>query len=1307
MLVAFSALFKQLSASDSGGVQVPDDVMFEMLYIMIVLGLASFLGMWISNWGIDTVTSQQVLQYKSAYLKAVLRQDVGWYDTSHPEELATRFAESMVKVQKGFKSLPMVFMGLGYGIGAMVLAFLPQYGHPAVAGVTIATVPLLACSGMVMMYFVENGSKLVGNAYASAGGIATECLFSMRTITSLGIEREYEKRYASSLHGVRKVTVTATMMLMMFAGLALASYLVMMIVAIVFGAFQLASEVEESEFPLVVPDSNGTYHYCGDGTTGAYAGTGDSPCDTPFIMSCALANYLSIDEASLEALGFSSKDSFDEYVTDADYAPGPYLSDNDSYYNCEWGGTNILIAIFAVMMMGEGFGMAGEPFGKLQVARQAAAKVFKIINRVPTIDSFSEEGERLAQVNGEVELKEVKFAYPSAPDHFVCSGYSLHIPAGSTVALCGPSGSGKSTIIQLIERFYDPIEGVVCLDGVDIKTLNVRWLRSQIGLVSQEPVLFQGTVAQNIGYGKLTGEATKEEIEEAATMANAHEFISANLNEGYATQVGQGGSKLSGGQKQRIAIARALIKKPAILLLDEATSALDNKSEKVVQAALDDIMTKQKRTTIVIAHRLSTIRNADQIAVLREGAVVEQGTYDSLMAIPDGLFRSLSEKQEALLAQDKERMNAASSPAELGPADALSAASPSAVGVSEAPGPAAAAAVEDGAGGSEASKAKAEKTPVLRVVRMQGDQWASLLLMVVFSGAAAALSTYAFYEMVVVMNIVLETDPGRMRKDAVRLSIRLGLYAVAMILSFTLSGFFNGMAGSSLTAKLRSRGIAAFMRQEIGFFDLEENSATELTAFLAEKVDKVKTITAESLDLVAQLIGGVTAFLVIVVLHSDWRLLLAWIGMIVIMGATMPLQQAFLMGGDTESMKKGDESKSKIAMAQASANNIVGEAVTGIRTVASFNLEHRFYDGYTSNSSTVSSIQKRNACLGGFLLGFSNFVMLVAVGLIFYYSVWLANQGIVTFTKAMAPLMAVMGVMVPMIKASSLNDLPQAATAAVRLFKVFDRVPLIDSLDKSGTTLPTVAGEVELKDVKFAYPSAPEHLVCNGYSLVVPAGKTVALCGPSGSGKSTIIQLIERFYDPIEGVVSLDGVDIRTLNVRWLRSQLGLVSQEPVLFQGTVAENIAYGKPAVAGKATMAEIEEAARMANAHEFVTQNLAEGYLTNVGLRGGKLSGGQKQRIAIARALIKKPAILLLDEATSALDNESERIVQSALDDIMTKQKRTTIVIAHRLSTIRNADMIVVVNGGRIVEKGTHEELLANAATDGIYANLVMSA
>jgi len=291
-------------------------------------------------------------------------------------------------------------------------------------------------------------------------------------------------------------------------------------------------------------------------------------------------------------------------------------------------------------------------------------------------------------------------------------------------------------------------------------------------------------------------------------------------------------------------------------------------------------------------------------------------------------------------------------------------------------------------------------------------------------------------------------------------------------------------------------------------------------------------------------------------------------------------------------------------------------------------------------------------------------------------------------------------VMVPMMKAAALADLAAATKAARRLFNLFDREPEIDNLSEEGVKLASVRGEIEVCDVVFAYPSAPEHLVCKGYSLSVGAGATVALCGPSGSGKSTIIQLLERFYDPLSGSVQLDGADIKTLNVRWLRSQLGLVGQEPVLFQGSVSENISYGKQ---GGATQAEIEEAAAMANAHAFITENLAKGYATDVGLKGGKLSGGQKQRVAIARAIVKKPAVLLLDEATSALDNESERIVQAALDEIMTKQKRTTVVIAHRLSTIRTADKIAVISEGTVLEEGTHDELLDKR---GMYMNLAMA-
>jgi ATP-binding cassette subfamily B (MDR/TAP) protein 1 len=274
--------------------------------------------------------------------------------------------------------------------------------------------------------------------------------------------------------------------------------------------------------------------------------------------------------------------------------------------------------------------------------------------------------------------------------------------------------------------------------------------------------------------------------------------------------------------------------------------------------------------------------------------------------------------------------------------------------------------------------------------------------------------------------------------------------------------------------------------------------------------------------------------------------------------------------------------------------------------------------------------------------------------------------------------------------------------AAATILRVIERQPSIDAFSEAGAVRDNVTGDIAVEDVVFAYPTAPTHRVCNGYSLSVPAGTTCALVGPSGSGKSTVVALIERFYDPESGVVRLDGVDIKSLNLRWLRSQFGLVSQEPVLFTGTVAENISYGKPGCSRE----EVEEAARGANAHTFVTDVLAEGYETQVGLGGGKLSGGQKQRVAIARALIKRPSVLLLDEATSALDTESERVVQVALDEIMKKQRRTTLTIAHRLSTIRGADKIACIKEGRVVEQGTHDELMGTGPS-GLYFQLIAAA
>ena len=337
-------------------------------------------------------------------------------------------------------------------------------------------------------------------------------------------------------------------------------------------------------------------------------------------------------------------------------APPEYIDENPNYWGCGIEGAVIVLTVMFAMQGSMGIFQAVQPLQALSAAIPAADSLLTICSRVSEIDSFSESGATPESVKGDIEVRDVVFAYPSAPDHLVCNGYSLTVAAGQTVALSGASGSGKSTIIQLLERFYDPKAGSIMLDGKDIKTLNVRWLRNQLGLVSQEPVLFMGTVADNIRYGKRN--ATQAEIEDAARNANALDFITNSLSAGFDTPVGQGGGKLSGGQKQRVAIARALVKKPAVLLLDEATSALDNESERIVQAALDEIMAKLKRTTIVIAHRLSTIRNADKIAVVDKGTVVEEGTYDELLG-KRGTFYTLAQKQEEMGAKDLKTMDAA------------------------------------------------------------------------------------------------------------------------------------------------------------------------------------------------------------------------------------------------------------------------------------------------------------------------------------------------------------------------------------------------------------------------------------------------------------------------------------------------------------------------------------------------------------------------------------------------------------------------------------------------------------------------
>ena len=352
---------------------------------------------------------------------------------------------------------------------------------------------------------------------------------------------------------------------------------------------------------------------------------------------------------------------------------------------------------FCVIVGASALGQVVPPLTAFFAAKAAVLPVLKVSRRRPPIDGLTETGLKpIRRTQGRIELKDVTFAYPTRPDIDVCSGYNLTVEPGELVALVGASGSGKSTIMSLLLRFYDPREGQVLLDGVDIKSLNVRWLRSQIGYVGQEPVLFQGTIAENVARGRREAHDAKfltldeaigadhtpssccrvpfntvedeevggarqvsavdHDVTESCKSSNAHEFIS-GFTLGYDTDVGEGSVMVSGGQKQRIAIARARVRSPAVLLLDEATSALDSTSERLVQASIDQLQQSKMQTTLVIAHRLSTIRNADKIAVVEAGRIVELGNHDELVA-KNGRYAALLAKQQRGIAASHDSTNA-------------------------------------------------------------------------------------------------------------------------------------------------------------------------------------------------------------------------------------------------------------------------------------------------------------------------------------------------------------------------------------------------------------------------------------------------------------------------------------------------------------------------------------------------------------------------------------------------------------------------------------------------------------------------
>ncbi|CAN6253693.1 unnamed protein product [Urochloa humidicola] len=929
-----------------------------------------------------------------------------------------------------------------------------------------------------------------------------------------------------------------------------------------------------------------------------------------------------------------------------------------------------------VVIAGLSLGQAAPNISTFLRARTAAHPIFQMIERSSVNKASSGTGRTLAAVEGHIQFRGVRFSYPSRPDVVILDGFSLDFPAGKVVALVGGSGSGKSTVVSLIERFYEPLSGSVLLDGHDIRELDVKWLRRQIGLVNQEPALFATSIRENILYGKE--DATAEEIDHAAKLSEAATFIN-HLPDRYETQVGERGIQLSGGQKQRIAISRAILKNPSILLLDEATSALDAESEKSVQEALDRVMVG--RTTVVIAHRLSTIRNADTIAVVDGGRIVETGTHEQLMANPASAYSSLIQLQEAAQHQQHKPSlsDSASITRPLSFKYSRELSGRTSMGASFRSDKDSVSRYGDGEVHDDARKVK--PVSMKKLYSMVRPDWffgVSGTLIAFVAGSQMPLFALGVTQALVSYYMGWETTKREVRK----ISVLFCCGAVLTLVFHVIEHLSFGIMGERLTLRVRERMFSAILRNEIGWFDDTSNTSAMLSSRLEADATLVRTIVVDRSTILLQNVGMIVTSLIIAFI-LNWRITLVVLATYPLMVSGHISEKMFMKGYG------GNLSKSYLK-----ANMLAAEAVSNIRTVAAFCSEEKVIKLYEDELKEPSKRSFRRGQGAGLFYGVSQFFLFSSYALALWYGSQLMRKELATFKSVMKSFMVLIVTALAMGETLAMApDIIKGNQMVASVFDILDRKT--DVQIDMGEDIKRVEGLIELRGVEFRYPSRPDVTVFKGLDLLMKAGKSMALVGMSGSGKSTVLSLILRFYDPIAGRILIDGKDIKKLKLKSLRKHIGLVQQEPALFATTIYDNILYGKDG----AIEAEVIEAARLANAHSFIS-SLPEGYQTKVGERGVQLSGGQKQRIAIARAIIKDPAILLLDEATSALDVESERVVQQALDQVM--KNRTTVMVAHRLSTIKNADVISVLQDGKIIEQGAHQQLIGNR--NGAYHKLV---
>uniref|UniRef100_A0A7S2SIK2 Uncharacterized protein n=1 Tax=Mucochytrium quahogii TaxID=96639 RepID=A0A7S2SIK2_9STRA len=1246
--IVLGNMYTAFQAPDADILAVGSQYAVYLLYIAIGAFIGASLQM-----GCFTLSSErQVIQIRKEYLDAVLKQDITWFDKRKNGELSAKIAENTVLIRDGIGSK---FGNLIQNVSQFFTGFVIGYIYNwKLALVMTATSPTMVLGGYFMSKTMISAGAAALKAYSTAGGIAEESFGMIRTVSSLGLESRLTNYYRQLLVPAEKAGMKKSMAQGIGMAFTLFVYFLTYAVSFWYGSVLVKNSREDAAAAFPNLDRN-------------------KLCNPQVLVTPAIAQTLGCNNP-----GFSGNYTFHDA---ADYCACSACACGCSIAtNCVQGG-DIVLVFFAVLVGSFALGQATPGIAALINAKVAAAQIFQVIERVPEIN---ETGDTPAAIEGKIELRNVEFSYPSRPDAPIFTDLNLTINPGETVALVGGSGSGKSTVTQLVQRFYNPSSGNIFIDGRDISELNVAWLRDQIALVGQEPVLFATSIEENIKYGARKNQnLNREDVEHAVRSANAHDFI-ATFPEGLDTRVGtQGG--LSGGQKQRIAIARAIIRDPSILILDEATSALDNTSEKIVQQALDQLMMQKKRTTIVIAHRLSTVRNADKIVVMGDGGVLEQGSHDALMAIRNGHYSALVQAAERSQSEEHNQSGDGQSIQLEASFDIQKQQNAEHCEEDEA--------IIDVDGeklsrrccGLLKAKEKKKSVSLTRLLAYCTHEKWYLIPALIASIVAGAFPPVLGILLGGISNVYYLPTIHMMTDKADSYALDFVYCSVVVGAGFFFQIYCFGYVGEKMTSRIRADLFQTILRQDVSFFD--KTSVGALSAQLSTDAALVKATLGDRFGLIVQ--NGATVLIGLgLALSFGWKLTLVLMVLLPII-AFAGMFEMFAIKG----FAKQDEES------MAEASSILTESVNGIRTVSAFALRGRIvslYDGFLAGPTQLAV---KRGLVGGICYGISQGILYVIFAVAFYYGSRLMVFDDYTFQDLTNVFFAVFLMGLGMGQAAAMaSDVAKGSSAVDSVFTILDRKSAIDPFDESGLrSEDQTSTDIVFTDVDFAYPARPEAKVLDKFSLAIHEGSTVALVGQSGSGKSTMVNFLERFYDPQGGSVHYNGINVKEANTKWLRGEIGFVQQEPKLFDTTIFENIAFGVPENGVPVTQEQVEQAAKAANAHDFI-MSFPDGYQTTCGRAGKKLSGGQKQRICLARCIIRDPKVLLLDEATSALDNESERIVQDALDKLMEDNTRTTIVIAHRLSTIQNADLICVVSHGTIIETGTHAQLMANP--NGVY-------